>query len=30
MQIITPELFEMTYNELCNYYIKKYGNVKHD
>lgn len=30
MQIITPKLFEMTYNELCNYYIKKYGNVKHD
>ena len=30
MRIITSELLEMTYNELCNYYIKKYGNVKYD
>jgi hypothetical protein len=30
MQIITPELFEMTYIDLCNYYLAKYGNAKYD
>jgi hypothetical protein len=30
MQIITPELFEMTYSDLCNHYLAKYGNAKYD
>ena len=30
MQIITPELFEMSYGDLCNYYLAKYGNLKYD
>lgn len=30
MQIITPELFKMTYSELCDYYLIKYGKAQYD
>lgn len=30
MKIITSELLEMSYDQLVNYYLKKYGKVKYD
>ena len=30
MKIITPDLYDMTYDELCCYLLKKYGKAEYD